>query len=102
MVVICAGTTGYSASVDLRYHWVRQKRLQGSHGANDEQAMAYNQLVYDSKINPCLGEVYLFEEIGQAHADMEAGKVVFGNRVALVGAPEKGLGRNKVQGQDTQ
>src|SRR5580765_2638760 len=28
MVVICAGTTGYSATVDLRYHWVRQKRLQ--------------------------------------------------------------------------
>ena len=43
MVVICAGTTGYTASVDLRYHWVRQKRLQGSHGSNDEQAAAYNQ-----------------------------------------------------------
>ena len=41
MVVICAGTTGYSAMVDLRYHWVRQKRLQGSHGANDEQARAW-------------------------------------------------------------
>ena len=25
MVVICAGTSGYSAMVDLRYHWVRQK-----------------------------------------------------------------------------
>ena len=54
MVVICAGTTGYSASVDLRYHWVRQKRLQGSHGTNDEQAAAYNQLVCDGKIDPCL------------------------------------------------
>ena len=40
MVVICAGTTGYYAMVDLRYHWIRQKRLQGSHGANDEQARA--------------------------------------------------------------
>ena len=94
MVVICAGTTGYSASVDLRYHWVRQKRLQGSHGTNDEQAAAYNQLVCDAKIDPCLGEVYRFEDIGQAHAEMEEGRVVFGNRVALVGAPEKGLGRN--------
>ena len=94
MVVICAGTTGYSASVDLRYHWVRQKRLQGSHGTNDEQAAAYNQLVCDAKIDPCLGEVYRFEDIGQAHAEMEEGSVVFGNRVALVGAPEKGLGRN--------
>ena len=93
MVVICARTTGYTASVDLRYHWVRQKRLQGSHGTNDEQAAAYNQLVCDSRIDPCLGKLYDFEGIGQAHYDMEEGKVVFGNRVALVGAPEAGMGR---------
>ena len=93
MVVICAGTTGYSAMVDLRYHWVRQKRLQGSHGSNDEQARAYNQLVCDGKIDPCLAEVYSFEDIGKAHYDMEQGKVVFGNRVALVGASTPGLGR---------
>ena len=93
MVVICAGTTGYTASVDLRYHWVRQKRLQGSHGTNDEQAAAYNQLVYDGKIDPCLGQLYSFEEIGQAHYDMEQGKSVLGNRVALVGAEKPGLGR---------
>ncbi|MBW8012522.1 MAG: crotonyl-CoA carboxylase/reductase [Chloroflexi bacterium] len=93
MVVICAGTTGYSASLDLRYHWVRQKRFQGSHGSNDEQAAAYNQLVCDRKIDPCMGELYSFENIGQAHYDMEQGKTVFGNRVALVGAPESGMGR---------
>jgi crotonyl-CoA carboxylase/reductase len=93
MVVICAGTTGYSAQVDLRYHWVRQKRLQGSHGTNDGQAMAYNRLVCEGKIDPCLGEVYAFEDIGQAHYDMEEGKTVFGNRVALVGAPERGQGK---------
>jgi len=93
MVVICAGTTGYSASVDLRYHWVRQKRLQGSHGSNDEQAAAYNQLVCDGKIDPCLADVYKFDDIGQAHYDMEEGKVVLGNRVALVGASERGLGK---------
>lgn len=93
MVVICAGTTGYSATVDLRYHWVRQKRLQGSHGSNDEQANAYNDLVCKGRIDPCLGKLYAFEKIGQAHHDMAEGKVVFGNRVALVGAPEAGLGR---------
>jgi crotonyl-CoA carboxylase/reductase len=94
MVVICAGTTGYSATVDLRYHWVRQKRLQGSHGSNDEQATAYNQLVVDGKIDPCLGKVYSFEDIGTAHYDMEEGKTVFGNRVALVGAHSEGQGKN--------
>jgi hypothetical protein len=40
-----------------------------------------------------LGQVYGFEEVGQAHYNMGAGQVVFGNRVALVGAPERGLGR---------
>lgn len=93
MVAICAGTTGYSALVDLRYHWVRQKRLQGSHGSNDEQAQAYNQLVWEGKIDPCLGDVYAFKDIGQAHFDMEEGIRVFGNRVALLGAPNTGLGR---------
>ena len=94
MVVICAGTTGYSAVADLRYHWVRQKRLQGSHGTNDEQAMAYNQLVIDDKIDPCVGDVFTFENIGEAHYQMESGTGAFGNRVALVGAPEPGLGRS--------
>lgn len=93
MVVICAATTGYSAAVDLRYLWVRQKRLQGSHGTNDAQATAYNDLVREGKIDPCLGQSYAFEQIGQAHSDMEAGIETFGNRVALVGAPQKGLGR---------
>lgn len=93
MVVICAGTTGYTASVDLRYHWVRQKRLQGSHGTNDEQATAYNQLVVQGKIDPSLGQVYSFEDTGKAHYDMDEGKTVCGNRAILVGAGKPGLGR---------
>ena len=92
MVVICAGTTGYSAMVDLRYHWVRQKRLQGSHGTNDPQAHAYNELVRAGKIDPCLGRLLTFEEIGRAHQDMDEGRLGLGNAAALVGAPEPGLG----------
>ena len=34
MIVICAGTTGYNVTLDLRYHWMMQKRFQGSHLAN--------------------------------------------------------------------
>lgn len=86
MVVICAGTTGYDAMVDLRYHWTRQKRLQGSHGTNDAQATAYNELVLAGKIDPCLGRTIAFHEIGAAHAAMGRGEGVFGNVVALVGA----------------
>jgi crotonyl-CoA carboxylase/reductase len=91
MVVICAGTTGYDAMVDLRYHWTRQKRLQGSHGSNDEQAIAFNNLVREGKIDPVVGRVIKFEDIGQAHAAMGRGEDVFGNVVALVGAATKNL-----------
>ena len=92
MVVICAGTTGFDAVVDLRYHWTRQKRFQGSHGTNDVQARAYGQLLYDGAIDPCLGRVVGFEEIGQAHAMMGRGEAVLGNVVALVGASRPGTG----------
>jgi crotonyl-CoA carboxylase/reductase len=93
MVVTCAGTTGYSATVDVRYLWTRQKRLQGSHGTNDEQAIAYNNLVREGKIDPCLGRVIRFEELPQAHWEMGEGKIPVGNTVALVGVPSPGLGK---------
>jgi crotonyl-CoA carboxylase/reductase len=92
MVVICAGTTGYDAMVDLRYLWTRQKRLQGSHGTNDQEANAYNQLILEGTIDPCLGRTASFEEIGRAHAQMASGEEVFGNTVALVGAQRPGQG----------
>jgi crotonyl-CoA carboxylase/reductase len=90
MVVICAGTTGYSAMVDLRYLWVLQKRLQGSHGTNDDQARAYNRLLHEGAIDPCLGQVFPFEDLARAHHEMAEGIDVFGNRVVLVGATEVG------------
>ena len=93
MVVICAGTTGYSAMVDLRYHWTRQKRLQGSHGTNDAQATAYNKLVCDGVIDPCLSRVGRFEDIPQVHQDMGDSVHSAGNTAILVGAPERGLGK---------
>lgn len=91
MVVICAGTSGFNATVDLRYLWMRQKRLQGSHFANDEQAGAFNQLVVDGKIDPCLGETYSFEEIGKCHQLMFEGKQPLGVMAALVSAKRTGM-----------
>ena len=38
MVVICAGTSGYNLTLDARYLWMNQKRVQGSHFANLKQA----------------------------------------------------------------
>ena len=91
MVVICAGTTGYNADVDLRYLWMRQKRLQGSHFANDEQAYAFNELVLQEKIDPCLSRVFEFDETGECHQLMYENRHPDGNMAILVGAPEPGL-----------
>lgn len=91
MVVICAGTTGYNAVVDLRYLWMRQKRLQGSHFANDEQCAGLNQLVIDKKVDPGLSRAYSFQEVGYVHQLMYEGKQPDGNMAVLVNAPRPGL-----------
>ncbi len=91
MVVICAGTTGYNAVVDLRYLWMRQKRFQGSHFANDEQSYAFNQLVIDGKIDPCLAETYTFDQIPYTHQLLHENKAPEGKMVCLVGAPRPGM-----------
>ncbi len=91
MVVICAGTSGFNVSLDLRYLWFMQKRIQGSHLANDEQAEAVNQLVIDGKVNPGHSDTFSFDEIGLAHQKMHENKNI-GNMACLVNATEKGLG----------
>jgi len=91
MVVICAGTTGYNAVADLRYLWMRQKRLQGSHFANDEQASAFNALVCAGKIDPCLSRAFAFAEIGTVHQLMYENRHSEGNMACLVGAARRDL-----------
>ena len=95
MVVICAGTTGYNATVDLRYHWMRQKRLQGSHFANDEQSEGVNNMVLDNKVDPCLSKAFSYDELPDAHQLMYENKHPHGNMAILVGAKDFGLGAEK-------
>jgi len=93
MVVICAGTTGFNATVDLRYLWMRQKRLQGSHFANDENCKGLNDLVIEKKVDPVLSRTFKFDETAQAHQLMKENKHPPGNMSILVGAPKEGMGR---------
>ncbi|MCY4230510.1 MAG: crotonyl-CoA carboxylase/reductase, partial [Alphaproteobacteria bacterium] len=92
MIVICAGTTGYNVTLDLRYHWMRQKRFQGSHLSNDEQAAAVNRMVADGKIDPCLSEVFDFDDIGHAHQLMHENRHAAGQMAVLVNATGRGQG----------
>jgi crotonyl-CoA carboxylase/reductase len=91
MVVICAGTTGYDTVVDVRYLWYLQKRYQGSHLFNDEQAAAFNDLVRGGRVRTTLGRVYDYPESGRVHALMERGELPGGNVAVLINAPERGL-----------
>ena len=44
-VVICAGTTGYNLDFDVRYLWMRQKEILGSHFANAYECNKANELI---------------------------------------------------------
>ena len=91
MVVICAGTTGYNLTMDARYVWMHQKRIQGSHFAHLKQASAANKLMVERRIDPCMSEVFPWAEIPAAHTKMRRNAHLPGNMAVLVQAPTTGL-----------
>lgn len=91
MVVICAGTSGYNLTMDARYLWMNQKRVQGSHFANLKQASAANQLMLERRLDPCMSEVFPWAEIPAAHVKMRRNEHKPGNMAVLVSAPRTGL-----------
>lgn len=91
MVVICAGTTGYNLTMDARYVWMNQKRIQGSHFAHLKQAAAANKLMVERRLDPCMSEVLTWGEIPKAHIKMRRNEHKPGNMAVLVQAPRTGL-----------
>jgi crotonyl-CoA carboxylase/reductase len=91
MVVFCAGTTGYNLTFDARYVWMRQKRVQGSHFAHLKQASLANRFVIEQRIDPCMSEVFSFEDIPRAHMKMWKNEHPPGNMAVMVNAPRTGL-----------
>src|SRR6266403_5641334 len=91
MVVFCAGTTGYNITMDARFVWMRQKRIQGSHFANLLQASQANQLVIERRIDPCMSEVFEWADIPKAHTKMWKNQHKPGNMAVLVSAKRPGL-----------
>jgi crotonyl-CoA carboxylase/reductase len=90
MVVFCAGTTGFNITFDARFVWMRQKRIQGSHFANLLQASQANQLVVERRIDPCMSEVFAWEDIPLAHMKMMQNAHKPGNMAVLVQAKKPG------------
>ncbi len=93
-VVICAGTTGYNLDFDVRYLWMRQKQIIGSHFANAWECTKANQLIEQGRIRPVLWRTMGFEGVGEAHQLMRENKHL-GKIAILVGAEKEGLGKTE-------
>ncbi len=91
-VVICAGTTGYNLDFDVRYLWMRQKQIIGSHFANAYECMKANELIEEGKIRPVLWRTMGFDGVPEAHQLMRENKHL-GKIAILVGATEEGQGK---------
>ncbi len=91
MVVFCAGTTGYNITFDARFVWMRQKRIQGSHFANLLQASQANHLMVERRIDPCMSEVFSWNDIPRAHTKMMQNQHKPGNMAVLVQAKRPGM-----------
>ncbi len=91
MVVFCAGTTGYNLTMDARFVWMRQKRIQGSHFANLLQASQANKLVIERRIDPSMSELFPWHDIPRAHTKMWKNEHKPGNMAVLVSARHPGL-----------
>ncbi len=73
-IVICGATSGFDLSFDVRYLWMRQKEILGSHFANAYQAERANELVMNGKIKPVLDQVFDFVDTPLAHQLMKENK----------------------------
>jgi len=93
-VVICGATSGHQLDFDVRYLWMRQKQIIGSHFANAWECQKANQLIEQSKIRPVLWQTMGFDKVAEAHQLMHENKHL-GKISILVGAAEEGLGKTE-------
>jgi crotonyl-CoA carboxylase/reductase len=93
-VVICGATTGFQLDFDVRYLWMRQKQIIGSHGAHAYESMLANKLMAQGKIRPVLWRTMGFEDVPGAHQLMLENKHL-GKISILVGAESEDEGRHE-------
>jgi crotonyl-CoA carboxylase/reductase len=92
-VVICAATTGFDLDFDVRYLWMKQKQIIGSHFANGWQCHKANALIESGQVRPVLWKTFGFEGLAEAHQTMRDNEHL-GKMAVLIGAESEGLGRS--------
>ena len=93
-IVICGATSGYQLDFDVRYLWMRQKQIIGSHFANAYEATRANELIESGKIRPVLWKTMTFDGVAEAHQSMYKNEHL-GKIAILVGAEAEGLGAHR-------
>src|SRR3954468_11330594 len=91
-VVICGATSGHTLDFDVRYLWMRQKRIIGSHFANAWECHRANELIEAGKVRPVLWRTLGFEQVAEAHQLMYENRHL-GKIAILVGASAEGQGK---------
>ena len=91
-VVICGATSGFNLDFDVRYLWMKQKQIIGSHFANAWECNQAQALIGQGLIRPVLWKVLPFEDVANAHQLMHENKHL-GKISILVGATAEGEGR---------
>jgi crotonyl-CoA carboxylase/reductase len=93
-VVICGATSGFQLDFDVRYLWMRQKQIIGSHATNAYEAMRANQLVADGRIRPVIWRTMEFDRVPQAHQLLYENRHL-GKVSILIGAESDEEGRTE-------
>ena len=91
-IVICGATSGYQLDFDVRYLWMRQKQIIGSHFANAYECWRANELMAEGKIQPVLWRVMGFDGVADAHQLLHENKHL-GKISILVGATNEEEGK---------
>lgn len=85
MVVTCGATSSYLAEIDLRYLWLNQKRIQGTHSGTREDYEAYVKAVVDGNLKPLISKTFEWNELAQAHQLLYEGKGSYGRMTINIG-----------------
>src|ERR671930_190593 len=93
-VVICGATSGYNLDFDVRYLWMRQKEILGSHFANAYECMRANELMAEGKIRPVLWRAMGFDGVPEAHQLLHENRHL-GKISIMVGATEESEGKHE-------
>jgi crotonyl-CoA carboxylase/reductase len=93
-VVICGATSGYNLDFDVRYLWMKQKQIIGSHFANAYECWRANELMAEGKIQPVLWKVMGFDGVAEAHQLLHENKHL-GKISILVGATSEEEGKTE-------